>query len=186
VLQDLAPNAKAKADFAKLFGASNLIVAGTVPWAWRERKVLAPARIAAEGPMIDLDDVAVIRALESTLAPLLASKGIAHLDISSLRSRDREVTQHISRTLFDDGASGLRFRSNCDDKPCFVVFEGRGLLEADGPAEPCTEDSPEFLQVCSELGLVPQRRNRSTRVVRSGGWLPVPGQLWWWLRQLFK
>jgi hypothetical protein len=162
----LAPNTKAEAEFAELFGAGNLRVAGTLAWSWRERNVLAPAHVSTDAPVVDLDEVEVIRALEADLAGFLAEKGIEHLDISALRSRDRDVTQLISRSLFDDGAAGLRFRSNCDDQPCIVIFEGRGALEPAGDPEPCTDDIPELLQVCSEFNLVAKRRDRPARVVR--------------------
>jgi len=166
-LQDLAPNTKAQAEFTQLFGkGTGLRVAGTVPWAWRERNVLVPAIMELQGPLVDLDDMNVIRQLRNALAGLLARLGIQHLDISTLRSIERTVTQHVSRTLYDQGAAGLCFRSNRDDQPCFVLFEGRGTLEQSGATEPCTDDIPEFLQVCSEFSLIPERKHVSAHVVR--------------------
>jgi hypothetical protein len=160
VLQDLRPSTKTIAEFRELFGeAPELRAAGTVTWAWREKNVLVPARIETSGDFVDLDDVNVIRELELQLAELLGDKDIDHLDISTLRSKDREVTQHISRTLYDLGAAGLRFRSNCDDQPCFVLYEDRAFLQQDGDPEPCTADIPELLQVCSDYGLIAERRS---------------------------
>jgi hypothetical protein len=159
-----------------------------VTWAWREKHVLAPARIDAAGEFLDLDDVTVIQHLESELAGLLAEKSIDHLDVSTVRSRDRDVTQHISRTLYDEGAGGLRFRSNCDDKPCFVLFEHRASLTEDGDPEPCTDDLPELLQVCSDYGLVAERRHLPASAVRGDSllsrllrWLNRKSDLFKWL-----
>ena len=66
----------------------------------------------------------------------------------------RPVTQAISRSLYDEGAAGVRFRSNLDDQPCTALFEGRGRLEPAGAPIPLTRDVPELLQVCAEYSLV--------------------------------
>lgn len=165
VLQDFRPDAKTKAEFAALFRRSrDLNVAGTVRWAWREENVLAPATLNLNGPLVDLDDPVLIQELENELAPLLARHGIDHLDISTLRSHHREITQHISRMLYDNDAAGLRFASNTDNQSCYVVFEDRGTLVLDGTPEPCTDDIPELLQVCSEYELVLRRRGLLSRL----------------------
>jgi hypothetical protein len=182
VLQDLRPNARAIADFQALFGKRSPIApAGRVTWAWREKNVLAPVRINASGPLRPLDDASVIQWLEAELAVLLAARGIAHLDISTLTSKDRDITQHISRTLYDHGAAGLRFISDCDGRPCYVVFEGRGHFDANGAATPCTDDIPELLQVCSDYELVLERVPLSTAAVRGDSlwrraWSAVAGR----------
>src|SRR2546427_8415790 len=80
-----------------------------------------------------------------------------HLDISQVRSRDRVVTQTISRALFEEGAAGIRFRSNLDDGPCAALFEGRARLEPRGEPVSLTEDVEELLQVARGYGLVLRR-----------------------------
>ena len=67
------------------------------------------------------------------------------------------VTQTISRALFEEGAAGVRFRSNLDDQPCAALFEGRARLEPRGKAVPLRADVEELLQVCAEYGLVLRR-----------------------------
>jgi RES domain len=158
VLADLRPSTEALRDFARLFGDRRAIPAGVVSAEWRRAHVLAPATIAgADGALVDLDDVAVRRKLERRHAALLAAHAMPHLDISQVRSRDRVVTQTISRALFEEGASGIRFRSNLDDGPCAALFEGRARLEPRGKPTPLTEDVEELLQVCDEYGLVLRR-----------------------------
>ena len=155
VLADLRPSTEALQDFARLFGDRRAIPAGVVSAEWRQAHVLAPAMIAgADGALVDLDDLAVRRRLERRHAALLAAHAMPHLDISQVRSRDRVVTQTISRALFEEGAAGIRFRSNLDDGPCAALFEGRAWLEPRDKPTPLTEDVEELLQVCEEYGLV--------------------------------
>ena len=75
---------------------------------------------------------------------------MAQLNISEVRSKNRPVTQAISRDLYERGAAGLLFRSNQDDKPCVVLLEGRARFVADGTAIALTDDVPELTLVCSE------------------------------------
>ena len=158
VLADLRPNVKALAEFANLFGDSPRIPAGEVSEAWRRRHALAPAAISIEqGAVVDLDDVPARERLARRHARLLAAHGMEHLDISEVRSRTRPVTQAISRSLYEEGAAGVRFRSNLDDQPCTALFEGRGRLEPTGAPIVLTRDVPELLQVCTEYLLVLRR-----------------------------
>src|SRR2546425_84216 len=120
-LADLRPSTEALRDFARLFGDRRAIPAGVVSTEWRRAHALAPATITLlDGDLVDLDDLAVRRRLERRHAALLAAHAMPHLDISQVRSRDRVVTQTISRALFEEGAAGIRFRSNLDDGPCAV------------------------------------------------------------------
>jgi hypothetical protein len=155
VLADFRPNTKALADFQNAFGSvPPYLVAGEVPWGFRRKRVLAPAAIETTGPLVDLDNVPVRQDLERRLFDLLYRHGMDHLDIGNVRSNDREVTQTISRSLYDDGAAGIRFRSRLDDRPCSVLFEGRARLVSAGEPEPLTDPIPELLQVCDEYSLV--------------------------------
>ena len=83
-----------------------------------------------------------------------------HLNISEVRSRTRPVTQAISRTLYEDGAAGVRFRSNLDDHPCTALFEGRSHLEPTGVPIVLTRDVPELLRVCAEYSWCSAGRSR--------------------------
>lgn len=140
-------------------------MAGSVPWAWREKHVLAPARIDPRGPLVDLDDMDVRRRLEVQHAALLARHGIAHLDSSQLRSKNREVTQAISRTLYEQDCAGILFKSNVDEGLCVALFEGRGHLEEDGAVDALTRDGPELLKVCDQFNLVPRSADLPAYVI---------------------
>lgn len=48
----------------------------------------------------------------------------------------------------------MHFKSNTDDCPCFVIFEGRGTLLPAGAPEPLTDPMVDLQQVCSEWDLL--------------------------------
>ena len=148
--------------------ADDTVVAGSVSWQWRLNHVLAPAHVDAESELVDLTEPGVRAALEDAHAELLAHYGMPHLDLSQITSKTRIVTQTISRSLFDNGASGIRFPSNTDSKPCIVLFEGRGSLIAAGAAEHLSTAIPELLAVCSEWTLVLRQSDLPTSAVQGG------------------
>ena len=160
VLADLRPNAVARADFARwqidqgVPAEALAEPARRVTMRWREEHVLVAVELDRDGPLADIDDVSLRSELERAHGGLLREHGMAHLDISEVRSKSRPVTQAISRDLFDHGAAGLIFGSNLDDGRCAVAFEGRCTLEATADPVPLSEDLPELLQVCREYGLL--------------------------------
>ena len=157
MLADLRPDTAMLAEFHELFGpdAGVTAAAGAVSARWRAERVLSPARMVLDGPLVDVDDPATRATLEREHAPLLAEHGMAHLDVSEVRSRLRVVTQRIGRSLYEDGAAGVHFGSNLDDRPCFALFEARGRLvpRAGEPPLDLTVDLAVLVQVCDEYGL---------------------------------
>jgi RES domain len=174
VLADLRPEAKVRADFARFQLDQGIAVdelkvpAREVTAAWRQAQELAPARIERDGRLIDLDRPALLEELATRHATLLAEHGMAQLNISEIRSKNRPVTQAISRDLYERGAAGLLFRSNQDDAPCVVLLEGRARFVADGSPISLTNDVPDLALVCSEYNLVLKS------AVIAGGGLTLP------------
>lgn len=160
VLADLRPNARVRSDYAQFQLAQGIAredlhqPSRTVTAAWREGHALIRARAVRSAPLVDLDDVSLLDQLERDHADLLVEHGMDHLDISAIRSRNRVVTQTISRTLYDRGAAGILFRSNRDDLRCLALMETRATLEAAGDKVSLAEDLPELAEVCDEYGLV--------------------------------
>lgn len=164
ILADLRPNVNTRVDFAQFqieqgYTPDELYEpAREVTSAWRRENVLAKAKVERDGPLLDVDDVDLRAELERSHSDLLRSHGMDQLDISEIRSRNRPVTQAISRDLYSQGAAGLLFKSNLDDEQCLVVFEGIASLEDTGePWIELTDDVPELLQVCAEYGLILRR-----------------------------
>jgi len=178
VLADLRPEAKVRADFARFQLDQGVSVdelkvpASKVTRGWREAHELAPARVSRDGPLVDLDQPGMLNQLATRHATLLAEHGMRQLNISEIRSKNRPVTQAIGRDLYQRGAAGLRFRSNLDDKPCVVLFEGRACFSADGSATSLTEDVPELLLVCAEYNLEVDATSAGSARTLPAVWLP--------------
>jgi RES domain len=156
VLADLRPNAKAIAELKELFGEDTpaLRGVGEVAAEWRDAHLLCPALAVSWHEFCDLDADVVLRSeLEHELALLLAMHDMDHLDIAQVRSRDRIVTQTVSRELYERQYAGVRFGSNLDDRPCYALFEHRAELKADGDPLELTPDLKPLRQVCDEFGL---------------------------------
>jgi hypothetical protein len=91
--------------------------------------------------------------LEHEFAELLVEHDMDHLDIAQVRSKDRVLTQTVSRALYERYYAGVRFGSDLDDQPCYALFEGRAELEANGEPLGLTTDLEPLQQVCAEFGL---------------------------------
>lgn len=154
VLADLRPNTAMIADYLAIFGETDSLMGNQVTAEFRRKKVIAPARITSDhDKLIDVDLVPIRHHLERRHAGLLAKHGMAHLDMGQIKSDNRAVSQAIARTIYDDGAHGIIFRSKLDLQRCYALFENRARLEPDGVPIPLTEDLPALLQVCREYQL---------------------------------
>jgi hypothetical protein len=155
VLADLRPNKKALADFEKIFGADDAPKsAGRVTPAWRRKHVLVQAGIElSSGKMADIETAAVLGDLSDRLEEELKARRLKRLDLACLRGKDRGLTRAASRLLYDDGHSGIRFRSRLDEVSCHALFEGRARLRQIGTAIQLKGDVAELSAVCGEYGL---------------------------------
>ncbi len=157
VLADLRPDTRMLADMADTVGTNRSVkaAAGLVSRELLAAHVLQAATIDAppEPGFADLEDIPLREALARRHAPLLASHGMSHLDLSEVRSQDRVVTQSIARSLFEDGYAGVRFASHLDDLPCYALFEGRARLIARDDPQPLSADLPDLVLVCRQFGL---------------------------------
>jgi len=157
-LADFRPNTKALAEFSTLAATQSgdpVFPRPRVPVGWRRKRLLAPALVEyiAGGDLVDLNDLRVRADLERIHAGLLHRHGMDHLDISQIRSRDRDVTQEVARALFDAGAAGVAYGSNLDDLPCYALFEDRARLIPDGDPELLDPAHAGFMRICLEFGL---------------------------------
>jgi RES domain len=178
VLADLRPEAKVRADFAQFQLDQGVPVeelkvpSRAVTAAWRQVHEVAPARVERNGPLIEVDRPELLEALATRHATLLAEHGMPQLNISEIRSKNRPVTQAISRDLYERGASGLLFRSNQDDKPCVVLMEGRARFVADGAPLSLADDLPELRLVCADYNLVLTSAGSATARTLPAIWRP--------------
>ncbi len=108
------------------------------------------------GELADLDESTLRLQFTQAHANLLARLEVDHLDIAQIRSKDRALTQSVTRFLVERGAAGVLYGSNLDDQPCAALFEGRARLSpiAGCEPEPLARDHSDLMAVCEEFGLV--------------------------------
>jgi hypothetical protein len=168
-LADLRPNAKALAELRAVEGALDVDIArGVVSRTWLRSHILEGATLWHRGPLAEVEDLATRRALELEHAALLVKLGLDHLDISDVRSGTRPLTQAISRSLWEQGAAGVQYRSNLDDGICFALFEGRAGLLPVGVGVPFSESELLELSARYQLGVAPEPVVEVQPVARHG------------------
>jgi RES domain len=118
-------------------------------------KAIGHSRIQIlEGNLVPLDDPGVRRRLEIRHWELLQKHGFNFLDISAARSNHRNITKEIGRTLFEEGAAGIIYGSNFDNRTCIALFESRAVLEPLAKPEPLVDLVDEIQAVLSKLDIV--------------------------------
>jgi RES domain-containing protein len=117
---------------------------------WRSKHVLVPVRIhLAQGTfLVDLGRVPVRERIFHDYRHLMS--GVRRLDRNVIAGEERELTQMLSRLVYEEGAAGILYPSKLDGL-CVALFEHRSRLVATGRRELLTEDIPEFLTACSHL-----------------------------------
>lgn len=109
---------------------SKFVVCGGLPADWRARRLLVEVATPASLPFVDLEHPDTLEFFTAELADLVASFGIAQLDVSDVRSGNRRLTRAIAKYAFDaedqDGPlySGVRFMSRLGDYECWALFYG--------------------------------------------------------------
>jgi len=107
------------------------------------------------GEVLPLDDMLLRRDLRLKLSDLLLDLEVEHLDMDEIQGKRRELTQAIARTLFEEGAAGVLYRSKYDNELCGALFEGRARLLPHGEPRSLADPIPELEQVCEEFLLDP-------------------------------
>lgn len=155
-LAPLRPPTALVAELTELFGPTSpsIKALGQVRLSELGSRVLAFGAVVAVSDLVDLTDVAVRAHVERENPELLAAHGLDHLDVSAVSSRTRALTQALARGFYEHGASGVRFTSNVDGRPCLALFEGRSRLTATGlTATPLPSARPLIADICAELNL---------------------------------
>jgi hypothetical protein len=154
-LADFRPNAKVRGDYRDRFGED--LPAPEITPAWRQERVLAQGAIRVlQNKLVDIDHPALRRQFEQAHTDLLVRHRMDHLDVAQIRSKERPITQAVTRFVAQQGAAGIVYGSNLDDQPCAALFEGSSFLDPvpGTDPEPLTASHPDLSAVCKEFGLL--------------------------------
>lgn len=97
--------------------------------------------------------------LRDVFAALLVDLGMGDLDISGVRGPSRRLTQAIGAWAYDEGYSGIAYKSRFDDDyVCWALFEGGASWVPAGPPELITRRDTDLRATAALFGLVLARR----------------------------
>lgn len=138
--------------------------------AWRQRHVLAPARLKLTGSLVNLIDVPNRREIERREA-LLLEHGLEHVDLHEVTTSRRAITQTIAAELFECGAAAVGFRHDWTAMPAPRGVKA-AASDSGGRRHPCQRSGAGG--VAQRHGLLAARartRSRTTRLIRQ--WLLI-------------
>ncbi|SHE25385.1 Hypothetical protein ACGLYG10_1601 [Actinomyces glycerinitolerans] len=128
-LQSFRPTTAARAAVAR--DAPGLMIAGSVPRDWRERRRLARLTLEEPSPFIDVESSDAWPVLEDALAPELSLLGVSHIDVSIVRGSNRLVTRLLARWAYlassasgEPAYGGVRYMSKLGPFECWAIFDG--------------------------------------------------------------
>jgi hypothetical protein len=140
------------------------IPAGTVPHDWPEGRLIGKAVL--KGDFADVTHPKSLTYLRTVLAKTLRERGLTDLDAGTIRTTDRDLTQQMSRRIYECSVDGQRayagvyYRSRLGDK-----YENWGVFdtEVSGVKSPVSAvdhgssiraDDPDLAEALAYLSLV--------------------------------
>lgn len=131
---------------------------GFVPTDWRLERSIGSAALS-EQSFADVFHPESLDTLRSALAPLLEDFGLEELDLSTITSSHRRITQEASRYIHDLGGpessfAGIRYVSRLNPEwELWALFDDRADLEEIEPYEPIKDDDPSLQEVATMFKL---------------------------------
>ncbi|WP_152670814.1 RES family NAD+ phosphorylase [Rubrobacter aplysinae] len=125
---------------------------GVVPIDWRLERSIGSATLG-EQSFADVFHPESLDTLRSELAPLLQDFGLEELDLSTITSSHRRITQEASKYIHDLGGSeqrfaGIRYLSRLNPEwELWALFDDRASLEEAEFYEPVKDDDPSLQEV---------------------------------------
>ncbi|MGV8882053.1 MAG: RES family NAD+ phosphorylase [Rhodoglobus sp.] len=109
----------------------HFMVPGAIPADWRTRRQLSTFTLSEPLPFLDVDSPETHTHLTQTMAGVLETLAIPHLDVAIMRGSNRFITRAVSAHAYvaqdEDGNakySGLRYGSRLGSWECWAIFEG--------------------------------------------------------------
>lgn len=154
-LAQFRPDPEALTRLSQVSGTDEPIAPATVPPDWYRKRAVGTLVIhSTQGRWLDLRQLETREALRTELAQKLVELGLEDLDVSDVRSRNRELTQAIARWAYEQGYQGIVYKSRFDDSlDCWAIFEG-ALVGAAAPPEPISRDDPDLRVAAQAFGIV--------------------------------
>jgi hypothetical protein len=133
-LQDLRPNLGFLARLQRQPDPT-LQESGRIDDEWNTRRRVGRLRLGTAQRWLNLQSVETAEVLRREFAELLLDLGMRDFDVSIAGTKERRLTQPISRWAHERGFQGIKYTSRFGhDFTCWAIFEGAAFT-ADGDPE---------------------------------------------------
>lgn len=147
------PSIEALAALQAVGNTDEPLPAPAIPAGWYQTRAVSRLRLLPGQQWLDVRAKDTLEALRAELAAKLSEWGMADLDLSDVVSRDRRLTQAISRWAYAEGYHGVVYASRFGSgTSLWAIFE-TAQFEAMGVAQPILPDDPDLLAVAKLFGL---------------------------------
>lgn len=136
---------------------------GLIPADWRLRRRIGHTVLDPSLVFVDITNAATMQHLRTAVAPLADRLHITDIDLSSLTSQQRRLTQGVARYIYDRVDSsgtprfaGIRYPSRLNSEwECWAIFDDRIRHVQGCPGFPTTilADDEDVLHVAKLFGL---------------------------------
>ena len=142
---------KLASELATIEGDDDFYPLGEVPLEWFSLRMIGVAKL--NGTFADVCSAEWISRLQVKMTPHLANFGLKDFDASTIQSSSqREVTQMVSRFVYESGADGIAYPSKYGhDLQNWAIFEPFKVQIQD--PEPLPTDDPDLLKCLKLLHL---------------------------------
>lgn len=152
-LAQFRPALQASAAEADVAGTDAGIVAPKVPDDWYDARRLGRFRLRPGQRWLDLRVFETREALRGRFAAELRNLGLPDLDVGTVLTHRRDVTQALARWAYDSGYRGIAYASRFDTSfNCWAVFEG-AEFDPILPFERIARDDPDVRTTAALFGL---------------------------------
>ena len=152
-LAPLRPSVETLAAMHAVTGTDEPVPPAVVPPDWYQKRAVATLHLLPGQRWLDVRATETLEALRLEFAEELVRWGISDLDLSDLMSRDRRLTQAISRWAHERGYQGVVYASRLESGAnLWAIFEG-AQFEAVGVAQPILPDDPDLVAAAHTFGL---------------------------------
>ncbi len=134
---------------------------GLLPEEWRLNRRIGSSRLDATLRFADLEEPHSVRLLRREMAPVLTQFGLDDLDFGDLVGRERRVTQHVAKCVYEASGGGgapvfdgIRYVSRLNPGwELWAVFADRMIHEPEELYETIGRRDPDLLKAAEILDI---------------------------------
>ncbi|MEX2374733.1 MAG: RES family NAD+ phosphorylase [Dehalococcoidia bacterium] len=149
----LRPSLETLAAMKAVRGTDEPMPSWSVPPDWYQKRAVAALRLRPGQRWLDVRATETHEVLRAELASELTAWGLTDLDLGDVLSRNRQVTQRISRWAYAYDYHGIVYASRFNaGASLWAIFEG-ALFDAVGVAQPILPGDPDLVEAARLFGL---------------------------------